>query len=115
MHQTTYQLELQQAFEKKQANKAMIASIAGSVLGGATSAAGAFCHAAAEYFGWFTPDWFAARSWIVDGWHGRTADLFRAFYFRHSSKLAWTIRNVPGMRALWKPFFVKAARLGGAQ
>jgi len=70
------------------------------------------CHGAAACFGWFTPDWYRARNWIVSEWRGFAANMFRAFYRKYSRNVAWLIHNVPGMRALWTPFFKWAARNG---
>lgn len=107
--------EMQIKSQEKMATQQLVGSIVGSVVGaGAKAATGMMCHGAAEYFGWETPDWFAAREWIVNGWKGAIADAFRAFYSRFSRQLAWVIRNVPGMKALWRPFFMWARDNGGS-
>ena len=84
----------------------------GGGLGGIAGIAAMFCWAAAEYFGWDTPDWFAARHWILDIWEGRFADWFRKFYTKHGKKLAWVIRHCPPVKWALRPFFSHAAREG---
>ena len=70
------------------------------------------CHAAAEYFGWFTQDWFYARDWIIDGWKGDEADKFRSFYLRNSAELAAEIRDDPDLKEEWRGIFEAFRNLG---
>ena len=50
-----------------------------------------FCSVAAELYGWFTPDWFAA-SIFLNTWEGATADRFRAAYQKHGPRWAARVR-----------------------
>jgi len=77
-----------------------------------TSAGLGVCHAAAEYFGWFTPEWFNARAWITEGWTGYSSFHFKNFYTHHSEALALAIRTSNGIRENWRPFFEWAERKG---
>jgi hypothetical protein len=35
---------------------------------------------AAEFYGWFTPEWYAARCYIFERWQGRLASAVRRVY-----------------------------------
>ena len=66
-----------------------------------------WCHAAAEYFGWWTPSWIACAKWINFDWPELSqegADFF-GWYREHSVALAQEIRDDDSVRARWKPFF----------
>lgn len=78
--------------------------------GGGASAS--YCHGAAEYFGWYTPMWFAARRWIAEGWDTPTGRRFRDFYFVHSQDVAADIRGSLEARHQWWPLFKWAAEQG---
>lgn len=67
------------------------------------------CHAAAVYFGWLTPKWWAARTFILNGGLGIP---FTRWYSLHSAALASVLRASPKERALWRPIFELAAREG---
>jgi len=113
MYQEQAMLSKQLAAQSKADTKALVGGIVGSALGAAGSAAGGMCWAAAEYFGWFTDEWWNARTWIVDGWTTTLGRMFKRFYGKHGRKMAWAIRNVPGVRMALKPLFVWAAKKGG--
>lgn len=86
----------------------------GSLLGGIGMLAAAFCHGAAVYFGWFTPQWFAAWRWINFGWNDATGLAFRAWYQRNSRQLAALLRVNRELRDKLSPIFEWAAKMGGA-
>ena len=66
---------------------------------------GGVCWCAAVYFGWFTPDWYAARNWIVSGWRGPLASLFRRIYIQHGERMAGWLRRSRVLRGAARPFF----------
>jgi hypothetical protein len=70
------------------------------------------CWVAAEYYGWFTPDWFAARRWIMEGWRGPVADEFRRLYMQHGSIWAEMVRGDGRLREALRPLFDWARRKG---
>jgi hypothetical protein len=70
------------------------------------------CHAAAQYFGWFTPEWFYARDWILNKWSSREGLIFRNFYKTNSKVLSLVIRNSKVAKEEWRPFFEWAAEKG---
>ncbi len=70
------------------------------------------CWVAAEYFGWFTPDWFAARRWLMEGWRGPVADHFRELYQKHGPVWAQMVRGNPKLREALQPLFVWARDQG---
>ena len=72
----------------------------------------AMCWVAAEYYGWFTPEWFAARRWIAERWEGRVADIFRATYLRHGRRVAAWVRKYRPVRWALRPVFAWAVRKG---
>ena len=77
--------------------------------GGIGGLAALGCHCAAEYFGWFTPRWFAARRAILQGVFGTP---FLLWYSQNSRALAQDVRRNEKVRELWRPIFIKAAELG---
>lgn len=92
------------------------AGAAGGTSAASTVAAGAAaaCHCAAEYFGWHTPEWYAARWWILVGWPKQSmlGRAWRAFYVRHSERLARLVRRSSVIRNVLHPLFVWASRKG---
>lgn len=87
----------------------------GSAIGGIAGGAMAMCHVAAEFFGWFSPDWIAAREWIVNGWEGDEADAFREVYSTHGKEMARRVREDDGYAATLRPFFEWARDSGKEQ
>ncbi len=87
-----------------------------SLIGSGASLLGAgavaLCHVAAEYYGWFTPDWYAARNWIANGWQGITADVVRGLYRRHGPRVASWVRRSRIVRAALRPVAAWAVRKG---
>jgi hypothetical protein len=71
------------------------------------------CWCAAVYFGWYTPDWWRARNWIVAGWRGPVAWLVRRIYPRVGVRLAIVLRSHRWLRKIVAPFFIWAAKQGG--
>lgn len=91
------------------------ASGIGSVIAGVGSLMAAFagmCHVAAEFYGWFTPDWFNARSWLLDGWQGAEAERFRSVYREHSESMAERVREDSGYAKAIRPLFDWAREMG---
>lgn len=84
-----------------------VSAISGGIgaLGGLVAA---FCYAAAEYFGWGTPDWYAARRWIAL----RAGDRFRDLYFERSRDLADAISESPALKDRLRGFFEQVATAG---
>lgn len=84
--------------------------------GGAGALAGLFaaCHCAALYHGWFTPNWYAARRWIMEGWPNESwlGRAFREFYQRNSEQLAEWASQSPQLYQALRPLFVWAALKG---
>ena len=70
------------------------------------------CWVAAEFYGWYSPQWFAARQWIVEDWQGVVADLFRKVYTRHGRRIARWVRSSRIVRETLRPVFAWAARKG---
>ncbi len=70
------------------------------------------CWVAAEFYGWYTPEWFAARNWIAEDWHGLGADLFRKVYLRHGRRIARWVRSNRIVREALRPVFAWAVRKG---
>lgn len=103
-----------QALKAQQGSKTgEIVNMAAGGLGTVVGVVGAaFCWAAAEYFGWGTYEWYAARHWILNIWKGPIANVFRRFYIKHGKKLAWVIRHFPPVKMALRPFFEHAAREG---
>lgn len=83
---------------------------AGTAPGG--GGAGGICWVAAELYGWYTPDWYAARHFMVDVWQGKAADKFRAAYLKHGPQWAEEIRRNRTLRTKAKGLFDKFVRLG---
>lgn len=73
---------------------------------------GMFCWVAAEYEGWFTPNWWTTRSWIAYGWEGRTGDVFRFLYLRYGERVAPIVRRNKLVRAALRPLFAWCLRKG---
>ncbi len=90
-----------------------ISTLAGGLgsLAGGLGALG-FCHVAAEYLGWYTPEWYAARRWIMFEWPGVFGAAFRAVYRRHSQRIAGWVRRSRVVKAILRPVFTWAARKG---
>ena len=82
-------------------------NFAGAILGG-------ICHAAAEYFGWYTPKWFAARDAIAAGKLDTPRWSFRDWYTENSEHLAARIREDEEVKRVWAPVFEAAAIHGQA-
>lgn len=74
----------------------------------------AMCWVAAEYYGWYTPEWFAARRWIVEGWRGPLGDIFRRLYRRHGRRVAGWVRHNRLVRAALRPIFAWTLKRGRA-
>ena len=70
------------------------------------------CWVAAEFFGWFTPSWWAARNWIMEGWQGDEADSFRDLYLQHGPEMAAQVRQDPSYADKLRPLFEWARRMG---
>ena len=70
------------------------------------------CWAAAQYYGWFTEEWWNARYWIMEGWNTLQGQLFRAFYLRHGEALAELIRTTAWLRDQLRPLFEWCERCG---
>lgn len=85
---------------------------ANAILTGASAGIAAGCWVAAELYGWFTPEWYSARRFIFERWEGALADGVRAFYLKHGPALAEMVRQSPALRAMVKPWFDEAVRLG---
>ncbi len=86
-----------------------------TILGGGSGGGwnvGLGCHVAAEYFGWFSKDWWYARNWILEGWQGDEAEKFRAFYLRRGAELAREIHEDEELREEWRPIFEAFVKLG---
>ncbi len=75
---------------------------------------GGGCWVAAEFFGWFTPAWFATRDWVMEQWQGEEAEAFRSFYLRHGPDLARAMRDNAALRGEWRPVFERFRELGEA-
>ncbi len=88
-----------------------VSSVA-SGTGGFLEGIAAVCWVAAEYFGWYTPDWHAARRWIVEGWRGPEADHFRYLYFKNGPIWAEMVRVNPNLKEALRPLFVWARNQG---
>jgi hypothetical protein len=100
---------LANAYSAQQQHQGELMELASSI----ASTAAMACHGAAAVFGWFTPDWYRARNWLLFEWKGAIADGFRAFYLKHSRKVAWMIKtNFLGTRMPWMRFFMWAAYHG---
>jgi hypothetical protein len=87
-----------------------MAAISG-IAGGAMSMMGP-CYVAAEYYGWFTPDWWNARDWIVEGWQGDEAEEFREVYLKDGPEMAERVRNDPAYSSTMRPLFDWARDMG---
>jgi len=83
---------------------AAIAGIGGGLM--------SMCHVAAEYYGWFTPEWWNARNWIVEGWQGDAAEEFREVYLKDGPKMAERVRNEPAYAKTLRPLFDWARDMG---
>lgn len=70
--------------------------------------AGGACWVAAVYFGWGTPQWHAARNWLMRDWRGPLAPLFRRLYLRYGQSIA----KSKIATTLLRPLFIWAARKG---
>jgi hypothetical protein len=70
------------------------------------------CWVSAEYFGFFTPSWWAARNWIVEGWNTPIGRLFRAVYIRYGERLAGIVRRHHIVKAALRPLFGWLRRKG---
>jgi len=70
------------------------------------------CWVAAEYYGWYTPEWWNARTWILEGWNTVLGRLFRAFYLVHGPVVAQLVRSSEELRERWRPLFVWCERCG---
>lgn len=70
------------------------------------------CYVAAEFYGWFTPNWWDARNWIVEGWQGDEAEEFREVYLREGEDLAKRVREDDGYRERLRPMFEWAREQG---
>lgn len=97
----------------------------GGALGGALSSfgkgfgeaagAGAFaamCWVAAAIYGDGSPEFWAARRYIVYQWKGRTADIVRALYLRFGERVAKVVRKSRTLKFMLKPLFDVAVRRG---
>lgn len=77
--------------------------------GGGDAAAGAmFCWIAAAYFGWFTPEWWATRNFLLHRWKGPNAEMFRRIYTTCGERMA----SSSYMLRVLEPFFLRARALG---
>ena len=76
------------------------------------SSGGGVCWCAAVYFDWFTPEWYAARNWILTDWRGPLASLFRRIYIRHGERMAGWLRRSKVLKVTAKPFFRWCAERG---
>jgi hypothetical protein len=85
---------------------------AGTAHGGGGAGFIGICWVAAELYGWYTPDWYAARHFMVDVWQGKAADKFRAAYLKHGPQWAEEIRRDRTLRTKAKGLFDKFVRLG---
>lgn len=63
------------------------------------------CWGAAVYYGWFTEEWWNARTWIMDGWNTLQGRLFREFYINHGEALAEIMRADTAVRDCLRPLF----------
>jgi len=70
------------------------------------------CYVAAEYYGWFTPEWWNARNWIIEGWQGDAAEEFREVYLKDGPKMAERVRNEPAYAKTLRPLFDWARDMG---
>lgn len=88
-----------------------IGGMVSGIAGGAMSMMGG-CYVAAEYYGWFTPDWWNARNWIVEGWQGDKAEEFRDIYLKDGPEMAERVRNEPAYAETLRPLFDWARDMG---
>ncbi len=72
------------------------------------------CWVAAEFYGWGTPAWWSARTWLMEDWRGPHAAAFRWLYRRYGERVAGWVRQSPRLRATLRPFFEWARRRGEA-
>lgn len=79
---------------------------------GPGGALGGMCWVAAVYFGWHTPQWYAARNWLMRDWQSWIAPYFRHVYMRYGPAVARLAQRNRLVRAALKPLFEWAARKG---
>jgi hypothetical protein len=96
----------QASIAQLQAFVSMMNAIGGS--GSSAGAAAAMCWVAAAVYGFGTPEFFAARRFIVVLWRGRVADATRWLYLRIGP---WLGRR-PKLCRLFKPLLDVAVRRG---
>lgn len=83
-----------------------------SVASQISEAVGSICWVAAVYFNWYTPEWLAARNWLMRDWKSPVAPLFRRFYIKYGERLAPIVAGNKLLYSAIKPFFVWASRRG---
>jgi hypothetical protein len=76
---------------------------------------GVGCWVSGEYFGLWTPSWWAARNWIMDGWQTPLGKAFRAVYVKHGERLAGLVRRNRIVRATLRPIFLWCRKKGCEQ
>lgn len=76
--------------------------------GASASGLAAFCWVAAAYFGWFTPEWWATRNFLLHRWRGPNAEVFRRIYTTCGERMA----SSSYMLRVLEPFFLRARALG---
>jgi hypothetical protein len=87
--------------------------LSGSDIGGLAGGIGALaCWIAASIYGFGTPEFFAARHWIMEEWQGSMADAVRWVYRAIGPWLAPKVRQHRWLRAVLKPLFDIAVRRG---
>lgn len=70
------------------------------------------CWVAAEYYGWYTPEWWNVRTWIMEGWNTVLGRLFRAFYLVHGPVVAQLVHTSEELHERLRPLFVWCEQRG---
>lgn len=81
-------------------------------VGSSSSWQWSMCWGAAVYYGWYTPEWFNARRWIMEGWNDLVGRAFRALYLAYGPQLAEMLRRSNELRDYFQPLFVWCERRG---
>jgi hypothetical protein len=68
----------------------------------AIGSVGKGCWVAAEFYGWYTPSWFAVRNWIFSTWY---MTPFAAFYARFGERWASLVRRNATVRNVTRKLF----------
>lgn len=91
-----------------QASTGFWGSLFGGLAGLGGSALTKYCWVAAEFYGWYTPEWFLVRDWVFKTWWMRP---FAAFYFVFGERWAKWIQSNSVARRMTKKLFDTFLRL----